>query len=371
MNSPGTAETTLRSERLVLRPWRDQDADRIVQIMADERMRRFLPLPHPYGPDTALDFIRNHARVGTATGLRPTWALAESDTSPVLGCVSMRLPDGPTSTTGEVGYWLDPAAWGRGYVTEAVRTVVADGFATGLRRAEILCAIGNVDSAGVALRAGFAFEGVQRRAIEAADGSCDAAVFSRVDTDDGSPTAPAWPDPGTLTDGVLAMRLLAPGDEAVLLEEWNNAESRRWSLFDTELTRPQATAQCLRAGLDRLTGAQLKLVLCDAATGDAAGTLLLRRFGPPGVVGIGYGVVPRFRGRGLTTRALRLVTRWGFDSDAAVHRFELGCKVDNVASATVAERAGFRAEGTARGRLRNPDGGISDETRFGLTRADV
>ena len=91
------------------------------------------------------------------------------------------------------------------------------------------------------------------------------------------------------------------------------------------------------------------------------------RLGPPGTGLVGYGVLPAFRGRGFTTRALRLVSRWAFD-EAGLARLELGHKVDNEASGRAAEKAGFRAEGRLSARLPNPDGTWSDEVYYSLVR---
>ena len=85
------------------------------------------------------------------------------------------------------------------------------------------------------------------------------------------------------------------------------------------------------------------------------------------MLGIGYGVLPEFRGRRFTSRALRLVADWAFDRAGAV-RLELGCKVDNIASARSAEAAGFVRESLFASRLRNPDGSFSDEIGFGRVR---
>jgi RimJ/RimL family protein N-acetyltransferase len=64
----------------------------------------------------------------------------------------------------ETGYWLGPAARGRGYATEAVRAVARHAFGLGLTRIELLAAVGNVASQRVAERAGFTREGVLREA---------------------------------------------------------------------------------------------------------------------------------------------------------------------------------------------------------------
>jgi RimJ/RimL family protein N-acetyltransferase len=62
---------------------------------------------------------------------------------------------------------------------------------------------------------------------------------------------------------------------------------------------------------------------------------------------IGYMVVPAARGRGVSVRAVRLLTRWGFD-ELGLERLELRIDVTNSPSERVAERAGYRQEGILR-----------------------
>jgi RimJ/RimL family protein N-acetyltransferase len=107
------------------------------------------------------------------------------------------------------------------------------------------------------------------------------------------------------------------------------------------------------------------MAMVDLATGAVAGTLDLRLAGPPQVGGVGYVVHPRFRGRGYTTRALRLLVPWAFET-AGLARLELGAKAGNVASQRAAAAAGFQPDGVQQARLRNPDGTFSDEVRFAL-----
>jgi RimJ/RimL family protein N-acetyltransferase len=62
---------------------------------------------------------------------------------------------------------------------------------------------------------------------------------------------------------------------------------------------------------------------------------------------IGYVVAPEARGRGIATRTLDLLTRWGFDV-LGVERIELQIDPANEPSVRVARRAGYRLEGTLR-----------------------
>lgn len=65
---------------------------------------------------------------------------------------------------------------------------------------------------------------------------------------------------------------------------------------------------------------------------------------------IGYWVLPEARGHGVATRALKLATRWAFE-ELALHRIELGHALGHEASCRVAERCGYRYEGTQRGAM--------------------
>jgi RimJ/RimL family protein N-acetyltransferase len=62
---------------------------------------------------------------------------------------------------------------------------------------------------------------------------------------------------------------------------------------------------------------------------------------------IGYVIAPEARGRGIATRAVALLTRWGFD-ELGLRRIELRIDPRNAASGRVAERAGYVREGVLR-----------------------
>jgi RimJ/RimL family protein N-acetyltransferase len=80
---------------------------------------------------------------------------------------------------------------------------------------------------------------------------------------------------------------------------------------------------------------------------------------------VGYWVAASARGHGVCTRALRLLSRWALE-ELRLQRVELITDPDNVASQRVAEKAGFRREGTLRSHLRHPDGRIRDSVMFSL-----
>jgi RimJ/RimL family protein N-acetyltransferase len=99
--------------------------------------------------------------------------------------------------------------------------------------------------------------------------------------------------------------------------------------------------------------------------GDVVGSIGMRVNEVNGNGHIGYWCAREARGRGVTTRALRLVCRFGFD-DLQLGRLELITDPDNHASQRVAEKVGFSREGVLRSHLVHPDGRRRDSVMVSL-----
>jgi RimJ/RimL family protein N-acetyltransferase len=72
-----------------------------------------------------------------------------------------------------------------------------------------------------------------------------------------------------------------------------------------------------------------------------------------GVAEVGYWMAAEARGRGLCTRAVRLVSRWVLE-DCGGERLQLRADELNIPSRRVAENAGFTQEGILRSSRYNP-----------------
>jgi RimJ/RimL family protein N-acetyltransferase len=79
---------------------------------------------------------------------------------------------------------------------------------------------------------------------------------------------------------------------------------------------------------------------------------------------IGYGVRGDKRGQGYASEALAALSRWAL-TEGGLQRAWLTANTDNVASVRVAEKAGFRREGTLR-RAGLEDDGLHDLAVFSL-----
>jgi RimJ/RimL family protein N-acetyltransferase len=111
----------------------------------------------------------------------------------------------------EVGYWLVPAARGRGVATQSVRMVARWAFEElGLVRLELLAHPDNVRSQAVAERSGFLREGRVRSYRRSPQGRSDMVLYSLL-PGDMAVAAAVGRDPARPTDGVVGWTRLGEG----------------------------------------------------------------------------------------------------------------------------------------------------------------
>ena len=173
----------LRGEQVLLRPWTAADAPGVHQAFGDPVTLRFSwGSPEPYGEQDARAFLveqEQSRRDGTGLQL----ALVRPGDDALLGGISLYDLDRERAS-GAVGYWLAPAARGRGIATAAVLLLVRWGFESlGLARIELTCAPDNLASQRVAERAGFLREGLLRSHLPFQGGRRDSVLHSLLPAD--------------------------------------------------------------------------------------------------------------------------------------------------------------------------------------------
>jgi RimJ/RimL family protein N-acetyltransferase len=163
-----------------------------------------------------------------------------------------------------------------------------------------------------------------------------------------------------LRDGVLRLRPWTEDDVDAIVEGCNDPEVAFWiPLIPHPYTADDAHA-FIRG--DVLPD-QLKLAI--TLDGRVVGGIGMGLNSHDYRATMGYWVAASERGRGVCTRALRLLSRHALD-DLEVQRVDLVTDPDNVASQRVAEKVGFQREGVLRAHLRHPDGRIRDSVMFSL-----
>lgn len=154
-------QPTLRTERLVLRPYTLADAARVAELAGVREVAATTArIPHPYEPWMAEEWIADH-RMAWDDGTDAIYAIT-TDAEGLIGSIALHLK--LDQRRAELGYWIGRPYWGRGFTTEAARALLALGFDTlKLQRISAHYMAGNGASGAVMRKLGMQHEGTLRR----------------------------------------------------------------------------------------------------------------------------------------------------------------------------------------------------------------
>lgn len=144
----------LETRRLWLRWPRPQDALFIAQEAADERVARTAPeIPHPYPEGAAAEFVLT-ARRANSEGRQLVLVLAPMELpTRAIGCIGLKAL---SPEAARLRFWLGYSYWGRGLMTEAVRSLVDLAFGlTDVKRFYAAAQPANPASGRVLAKSGF------------------------------------------------------------------------------------------------------------------------------------------------------------------------------------------------------------------------
>jgi RimJ/RimL family protein N-acetyltransferase len=152
---PAVRLDSLRTDRLVMRRWRDADREPFAALNADPQTMRFFPgTLDRMASDAVVDRIEQRFE-SLGFGM---WALEIASTGQFIGFTGLNLlPEGMPGGGGtEVGWRLARPAWHHGYATEAARAALDVAFGI-LQMAEVysIAAVLNEPSLAVMRRLGF------------------------------------------------------------------------------------------------------------------------------------------------------------------------------------------------------------------------
>jgi RimJ/RimL family protein N-acetyltransferase len=146
----------------------------------------------------------------------------------------------------------------------------------------------------------------------------------------------------------VRLRPVADADVPAITAAVQDPEIPRWTRVPSPYGTEDAREWQRIADAGRVAGTDLALLIVDADDDGLLGSAGLHGVSPEsGRCSAGYWVAAEARGRGVATRALRLLCEFAFDR-LGMARIELWIDLDNPASIGVAERAGFQREGLMR-----------------------
>ncbi len=146
----------LETERLILRPWTESDAESLYEFAKDPAIGPIAGWPPHKSIEESKHIIK------TVFCGEQCYAICEKGSDKAIGAIELKLK-GHTDMTEredecELGYWLGQPFWGRGYMPEAVCKLLEHGF-TQLGMTTIWCGYyeGNSKSKRVQEKVGFLY----------------------------------------------------------------------------------------------------------------------------------------------------------------------------------------------------------------------
>ena len=178
MTYPDQPWFPLRTERLLLRAFRETDFDDIHAYATDDEVVRYMD----WGPNTLDD---THAAVARFSEAQARWprpdvnlAVEHVEDGRVIGSIRLGVND-EANQAGDLGYCLNRAYWRRGLATEAARAMIDTGFRVlGLHRIWADCDVRNVGSYSVMQKLGMRREAHFRKNKLVRDGWRDSYLYA-------------------------------------------------------------------------------------------------------------------------------------------------------------------------------------------------
>lgn len=146
----------LQTERLILRPWEEEDAENLYQYAKDPAVGPIAAWPVHTSVQMSKEVIN------TVFSAPETYAVCLKEDGKPIGCVGLNFGEKANfkigETEGELGYWLGVPFWGRGIIPEACKELMCHAFED-LQLTRIWCACydENTKSKRVQEKCGFCF----------------------------------------------------------------------------------------------------------------------------------------------------------------------------------------------------------------------
>lgn len=124
---PNTPSTAIRTKRLILRQWCDEDLEPFARLNADAKVMEFFPSTLSRKESDDLSKIISNKLKRQSWGL---WAVNVPHIANFIGFIGLTEPSFKAHFTPavEIGWRLAFEHWGKGYATEGAKAVLEYGF---------------------------------------------------------------------------------------------------------------------------------------------------------------------------------------------------------------------------------------------------
>ncbi|RBP66757.1 RimJ/RimL family protein N-acetyltransferase [Alkalibaculum bacchi] len=116
----------LETERLILRPWRIEDADNLYEFAKDPQVGPIAGWPVHTSIENSREIIEN------VLSAPETYAVCLKEDDKAIGSIGLMIGENSNISLNrneaEIGYWIGVPFWGRGLITEAVRELMGYAF---------------------------------------------------------------------------------------------------------------------------------------------------------------------------------------------------------------------------------------------------
>lgn len=147
----------IETDRLFLRPWREEDAEALYKYASDPDIGTIAGWPPHTSVENSLEIIQ------TVFSAPETYAVVLKDTGEPIGCCGIMFAESLHTSDmkhreAEIGYWIGKPYWGQGLIPEAVKALLSRCF-NDLALDAVWCGYydGNVKSKRVCEKCGFKF----------------------------------------------------------------------------------------------------------------------------------------------------------------------------------------------------------------------
>ena len=142
----------IETARLILRPWREEDAESLFKYAQDPDVGVIAGWP----PHTSIENSREIIR--TVFSAPEIYAVVLKETNEPIGCCGIVNASDMNNEEAEIGYWIGKPYWGQGLIPEAVKRLLSRCF-NELNLDAVWCGFyeGNLKSKRVCEKSGFKF----------------------------------------------------------------------------------------------------------------------------------------------------------------------------------------------------------------------